>query len=161
MRRGMRQRRQRLLALSLELQDFIAKMYKSMPSDFKSLINIQQKMTKQTGPCWIQEPVILADPLGRVAPIHLELINSWDVFEKVMDGRFLDLPGRKKLKRQEYALQDQDATANLERSQPFEACFIPGRTVGMCFNFEKSFPANACPKCEKETDTAASSTTQW
>jgi len=139
----------------------MAKMCESTLSNYKSLIDIQQKMPKQLGPCWIQEPTTLTDPLGRVAPIHLELISSWDVFEKVMDGRFLDPPGRRKLERQEYSLQDQDATADLERSQPFETCFIPGRMVGMCFNFEKSFPANACPKCKKETENPASSTTQW
>jgi hypothetical protein len=139
----------------------MAKLCKSTLINYKTLIDIQRTMPKQTGPCWIQEPVTLTDPLGRVAPIHLELINSWEVFEKVLDGRFLHLPGRKKLERREYALQDQDATADLERSRSFEECFIPGRMVGMCFNFEKFFPANTCPKCKKETDAANSSTTQW
>jgi hypothetical protein len=118
-------------------------------------------MPKQTGPCWIQKPVMLTDALGRVAPIHLELINSWEVFDSVLAARFLNLPGQKKLGRGEYALQGKEAIEDLERSRLFETCFIPGNDINMCFSFKATFPTNACPKCKKETNAAPESTTQW
>ena len=31
------------------------------------------------GTHWPQEPVTLEDALGFIVPIHLELVNSWDV----------------------------------------------------------------------------------
>lgn len=139
----------------------MAKMCQSTLDNYNTLVDIQQRMPKQTGPCWIQEPITFTDPLGRVAPIHLELINTWEVFESVLAARFLNLRGQKKLQRREYALQGKDATADLERSRSFESCFVPGDDINMCFSFEATIPTNGCPKCGKETDAAIESTTQW
>lgn len=136
-------------------------MCKSTLDNYNTLLDLQKRIPKQTGPCWIQEPVILTDALGRVAPIHLELINSWEVLYSVLTARFVNLPGHKKLGRGEYALQNQESAEDLERDQPFEACFVPGYEVSMCFSFKATFPSNACPKCRKETDAAPESTTQW
>jgi hypothetical protein len=32
------------------------------------------------------------DAHGRIAPIHLELVNTWDIFEAVLAARFSGLP---------------------------------------------------------------------
>lgn len=111
--------RNNFLALSPELQDLMSKMCRSTLDNYNT-IDIQQRMPNQTGPCWIQEPATLTDALGRVSPIHLVFINSWEVFDSVLAARFLNLPGQKNLRRGEYALQSQDATRDLKRNQPFE-----------------------------------------
>jgi len=82
------------------------------------------------------------------------------VFESVLAARFLNLQGQKKLQRRENALQRKDATADLERSQPFESCFVPGEDINTYFSFEAIILTNGCPKCGKETDAAVESTTQ-
>jgi hypothetical protein len=43
------------------------------------------------------------DALGRVVPIHVELVNSWELFEGVVEARFLHFPGENKVKSTEYA----------------------------------------------------------
>jgi hypothetical protein len=108
-----------------------------------------------TGACYF------TDALGRVAPIQLELINTWEAFESVLAARFLNIRGQKKLQRREYALQGKDATEDIERSRPFETRFVPGYDVNMCFSFKAAIPTNGCPKCKKETDAAVESMTQW
>jgi hypothetical protein len=60
---------------------------------YKVLLDVQSRIPREFKPCWIQEPVMLTDALGRVAPIHIELVNSWEVFDSVLTARFINLPG--------------------------------------------------------------------
>jgi len=129
--------------------------------NYNILVDLQTRMPKQTGPCWIHDPIIFTDAHGRVAPIHLELVNTWDIFEAVLAARFSGLPGRGKVERREYVLQERYLTTDIERSQPFESCFMPGRTVDMSVSFKRRGTGNACPKCSLETTVAMSTSTQW
>ena len=104
---------------------------------------------------------MLTDAHGRIAPIHLELVHNWDVFEAVLAARFAGLPGEGKVERREYALQERHLTTDIERSQPFETCFLPGRTIDMCVFFRRRGAGNSCPKCSLETTIPVSSSTQW
>lgn len=52
----------------------------------------------------IEEPMILDDPIGRVAPVHLRFITSWDTYNSVLEGRFHNRHGYLKMKQREYAL---------------------------------------------------------
>jgi hypothetical protein len=50
-----------------------------------------------------QQPVIFRDALDRVAPIHLEWINSWEAFLAVLKVRFKER-GLRKIENMEFAL---------------------------------------------------------
>jgi len=131
---------------------------------YSSIIDLQSRIPKEFGPCWIQEPLILTDALGRVAPIHLELINSWDVFDNVLAARFIDLPGEGKVARGEYAIHEPNLVRDLERSQPFAACFMPGNRLDMMMVFRAendSTPKNSCPGCKTVSEEGSSSSMQW
>jgi hypothetical protein len=130
---------------------------------YNAIIDLQSR-NPEFGPCWIQEPVILTDALGRVAPIHLELINFWDIFDNFLAARFIDLPAEEKVARGEYAIHEPNLVRDLERTQPFAACFMPGHHLDMMMVFRDendSTPKNSCPGCKTASKEGSSSSTQW
>lgn len=128
---------------------------------YKILLDLQTRVPREFGPCWIQEPLTLTDALGRVAPIHLELVNSWDVFEAVLEARFLNFPGENKIKSGEYAISDGKSEQDLERSQAFASAFLPGRRIDMCVLFREQISNNSCPGCGLKSITLGSTATTW
>ena len=46
---------------------------------YKAVISLQTSVPAQLERCWSQEPAILEDAIGRVTPIHLEFLDSWEV----------------------------------------------------------------------------------
>jgi hypothetical protein len=115
---------------------------------YNILLELQTRVPPEFKPCWIQDPLILTDALGRVAPVHLELINSWNVLESVLEARFHNVPGERKIKRREYALQDRFSQLDIERSASFDSCFLPGRRVDMSMVFMGGNTSGAiCPGC--------------
>ena len=115
---------------------------------YKILLDLQTRVPREFEPCWIQQPLIFTDALGRTAPVHLELINTWDVLEAVLVARFRNVPGERKVRSKEYALQDHITQKDLDRSALFESCFLPGRRVDMSMIFTQSHSSITCPGCQ-------------
>lgn len=110
-----------------------------------------------------QEPILLEDPLGRVAPIHLEVITTWEMFDTMLELRFAAAPGLRKVKQKEYALQARYSIQQVTRDRPFNLTFLPGQLVDMSFIFEElvhtgtglSIAGAVCPRCQHITDTTS------
>jgi hypothetical protein len=134
--------------LGAELKTFMARIWTLNFRSYSILLDLQTRVPREFQPCWIQEPLILTDALGRVAPVHLELINSWGVLESVLAARFQNIPGERKIKRREYALQDRGSLSDIDRSAQFDVCFLPGRKVDMTMIFKETQPQTvSCPGC--------------
>jgi hypothetical protein len=150
------------LTLGNELKSFMMRIWTLNIRSYKILLDLQTRVPREFEPCWIQEPLILTDALGRVAPVHLELINSWEVFDSVLAARFRNIPGEQKIRHKEYALQDRGSLRDLERSQPFESSFLPGRRVDMSMIFERShLLVTSCPRCGFENKENNAVPTTW
>ncbi|RDL31861.1 uncharacterized protein BP5553_09263 [Venustampulla echinocandica] len=148
-----------LLTLGTELKSFMTRIWTLSFQSYKILIELQTRVPPEFEPCWIQEPLILTDALGRTAPLHLELINNWDVLEAVLDARFKNLPGESKVKQREYALQDRISNRDVKRNDTFESSFLPGRKLDMSIVFTKRISSgNSCPSCKMESNEATSET---
>ena len=46
---------------------------------YKAVLSLQTSIPDRLERCWSQEPATLEDALGRVTPVHLEFLESWDV----------------------------------------------------------------------------------
>ena len=46
---------------------------------YNAVLDLQARMPAQLDRSWTQDPVIFQDALGRVTPLHLEFIDSWEV----------------------------------------------------------------------------------
>lgn len=154
------------ITLGVSLKSLMGKIWTLSLNIYNVVVDLQSRMPKELGPCWIQEPVILTDALGRVVPIHLELINSWDVFDSVLTARFTNLPGEGKIARREYAIHEQNLERDIQRTQPFTACFLPGHRLDMMVVFQDKTESsdtlkNSCPSCKTDSKGQSSSMTKW
>jgi len=153
--------RQYFSTLTSELKESMSSILTVNREVYKALLDFQSRIPREFKPCWIQEPVMLTDALGRIMPIHIELVNSWEVFDTVLATRFMGLPGQRKIARKEVAFQDRYLTKDVERTQSFEACFLPGRRIDMSMVFKQINPCTSCPKCGLEADCTSGAVTQW
>jgi hypothetical protein len=154
------------ITLGANLKSLMGKIWTLSFKTYNIVVDLQSRIPKELGPCWIQEPVILTDALDRVAPIHLELINSWGVFDSVLAARFIDLPGEGKIARREYAIHEQNLERDVQRTQPFTSCFLPGRRLDMMVVFQNKNESsdtlkNSCPSCKTDSKGQSSSMTKW
>ena len=83
-------------------------------------------MSAQLDRCWTQDPVIFQDALGRVTPLPLGFIDSWEVrlgldspftclannqaFDAVLEVRFRQCPGHRKVVWKDYDLRSRFPT---------------------------------------------------
>ncbi|KAF8856733.1 hypothetical protein BDZ45DRAFT_745206 [Acephala macrosclerotiorum] len=98
-----------------------------------------------------QQPVLFEDAHGRIAPFHVEFINSFAAFQAVMEVRFRHVPGLKKVQNNEYAIQERRSKRNLDLRAPWESVFLPGRKFNMSMTFHRQQnPVSSCPGCQTE-----------
>jgi hypothetical protein len=101
----------------------------------------------------IEAPVILEDAIGRIAPVHLQFVTSWDAFDAVLEIRFRGMQGHRKITQQQYELHDQISGKDIKKSRVWPRAFLPGQTVAMSILFHSDSPASAssngttCPGC--------------
>lgn len=139
----------------------MTKIWSQNDQSYNILIDIQSRVPREFGPCWIQEPVIFTDALGRVAPLHLELVNSWAVLESILGARFENLPGQRKIERKEYIFQDQKTDMDIDFSLPFESSFRPGRKVEMSVIFKQETTGTSCPGCGLDSTAGLKVQVKW
>ncbi|KAF1957422.1 hypothetical protein CC80DRAFT_592691 [Byssothecium circinans] len=100
-----------------------------------------------------QQPVHFEDALGRISPFHVEFICSFEAFQAVLEVRFRDVHGFKKVKNMEYAMQDSKSKRAMDfRRKPWTSLFLPGRKVNMSMVF-RNVPRQSmscCPGCGTE-----------
>ncbi|KAF6235175.1 hypothetical protein HO173_006804 [Letharia columbiana] len=102
--------------LGADILSFMQKIWKVNFLTYKAVISLQTSIPAQLERCWTQEPATLEDALGRVTAVHLEFLDSWEAFEAVLEVRFRQLPGHRKIRQGEYALQASSWKRDVERS---------------------------------------------
>ena len=87
------------------------------------------------------------------------------VFDAVLEARFRQCPGHRKITRKEYSLRFDTQTKEIERTIDFRRSFLPGRRVEMSMVFEASrLKFNICPGCNlrcPESQEFQMSGTEW
>jgi hypothetical protein len=139
------------------LQNIMLKLSGTNMKIFQIVLDIQSAIQHQL-PAQInrQEPVYFEDAHGRLAPFHVEFVNSLEAFEAVMEVRFRHVPGLKKFQRREYILQEPRSKRKLNLQAPWQSLFLPGRRVVMSMIFQTpQISMSSCPGCQ--TENAASS----
>lgn len=149
-----------------ELQALVQKVLESNMRIFNTVLQIQQLQASLPPQVDRQQPILFEDAHERLTPFHLEFINSFAAFQAVLEVRFSQVPGLKKVKGFEYALQDTALKRALDLSRPWESIFRPGRKVIMSMLFQQAKPTvSSCPGCLKEDvqngDGDGGAHTQW
>ncbi|KAF2269728.1 hypothetical protein CC78DRAFT_238599 [Lojkania enalia] len=114
-----------------------------------------------------EDPFVLEDALGRIAPVHLRLINSWETFHAVIELRFLGKQGSGKISRREYVLQEQATGKDVDMSEDFQDAFLPGQRISMSLVFEHDATPKSigtpthCPGCNTISEQSTDQDIQW
>jgi hypothetical protein len=143
-----------LISMASELKDLVRQTLTLNARMYGEILKVQTFMEfyLHRG-LWIasEEPWFLEDCLGRVSPVHKQFIISWEAFQSVLEHRFIGLPGRGKIKRREYLIEESTSGRSLDLDKPWESAFVSGRRYCMSMAFdepEQEYSAGAsCPNC--------------
>ncbi|KAK2597587.1 hypothetical protein N8I77_012365 [Diaporthe amygdali] len=131
-----------------ELESLVTKVMESNMRIFATVLQMQQGLSQIPAQVDRQQPVIFEDAHGRLAPFHVEFINSFAAFQAVLEARFQDVPGLKKVRNREYTMQDVASKKMLDLNRPWESIFRPGRRANMSMVFEyNEAMSSSCPGC--------------
>lgn len=113
----------------------------------------------------LQQPVILLDAFGKIAPFHLEFIDSLEAFLAVLKIRFrqagVEQAGLAKIDRREFAIQDTRRKRALDLNKPWSYVFQPGQETDMSMVFHRfACPPSTCPGCSRNNG-GEDEQTQW
>lgn len=104
----------------------------------------------------LQPPVILLDAFGKLAPFHLDFIDSSEAFLSVLKIRFRKAGARpyglQKLDRGEFSIQETGQQRAIDIAKPWEAVFKPGQRVDMSMVFNRMTSRSKCPGCNQMND---------
>jgi hypothetical protein len=80
-----------------ELQSIMLKVLNTNMKIYQMALDMQKLQFQLSPQVDRQQPVYFEDAHGRIAPFHIEFINSFEAFQAVMEVRFRHLPGLKKV----------------------------------------------------------------
>lgn len=146
-----------------QLEDFLQSLVETNTTILRTM-QTQQLQANLPPEVELQKPIIFEDAHGRLMPFHVEFINSFAAFQAVLEVRFSEVPGLRKVKKLEYVMQDTASKKALDLGRPWESIFRPGRKVIMSILFQEfgSTPST-CPACLEDDRAAAGEGThiQW
>lgn len=122
--------------------------------DMRRMLEIQAAVPPQI---LLQQPVVLLDPFGKVAPFHLDFIDSSECFMAVLQARFANAGvsrgGLSKLDNGEFAIEDIQKKRSVDLTKPWGRVFRPGQQVDMRMTFHRfACPPSTCPSCLEKND---------
>ena len=117
--------------------------------DLHRMLQMQMTIPPQV---LLQQPVILLDAFGKVAPFHLDFIDSLESFTAVLKIRFrkagVKQPGLAKVDNREYTIQETRKRRAIDVEKPWSEVFQPGQEVDMSMVFHQvASPPSTCPGC--------------
>ena len=130
--------------------------------DLRRMLQIQMTIPPQV---LLQQPVILLDAFGKLAPFHLEFIDSLEIFTAVLKIRFrkegVRPPGLAKVDNREFTIQETRRRRPIDIEKPWSKVFQPGQEVDMSMVFyQLESPSSTCPACSRENENSENQV-QW
>jgi hypothetical protein len=134
---------------------------------YREVVALRSAFSKHVDRPLLEDPFVLEDAIGRVAPVHLRFINSWAAFQAVMEIRFQEKQGLRKIRRKEYALQEIATGREVDLSLAFEDAFLPGQRIAMSFVFKRNSMEQStqslahCPRCNTLSEQSTNVDALW
>jgi hypothetical protein len=142
-----------LRQLGTELKGYMRRIIAMNIATYHAVNSIQSALPGRLERGLIEEPFILEDAVGRIAPVHLQFVTSWDAFNAVLEIRFREMQGFNKVKQKQYGLQDKATKRDIEQTRPWQRAFLPGQRIEMSFLFDARDNQGGvsdvtCPGCQ-------------
>lgn len=113
------------------------------------------------------EHFIFEDATGKVFPIHLKTITSWEVFEFIITDRFKGKKGSHRTRKGRYKLQERGTGREVDRSVDWESAFLPYQRIDMSMMCRQAHDvtlqerSSSCPKCRTASVCNTGLEVQW
>jgi len=150
--------------IGCDMKTMMSKIYAVNVAMYKTVLSIQAGLPSSLERALIQEPFILEDAIGRIAPVHIQFVNSWEAFDAVLELRFRDAPGYKKVQNRKYTFQEHGKKQDIVRTRPWDASFLPGQKINMSLIYkgvEEERTGPVCPACRNPSVEAQDTEVQW
>jgi hypothetical protein len=147
-----------------DLLQLMQKTYLVNIAMYKTMTSIQGLLPSYLERTLIQEPFILGDAIGRIVPLHLQFIPSWDAFDDVIEHRFRGVQGHEMILEKLWALQEMATSRDISRSTPWVTAFLPGQRIGMDLIFpaqDGESEVNSCPSCKTTSEETCTGGIRW
>lgn len=130
--------------------------------DLNRILRIHMSVPPQV---LLRQPVMLLDAFGRIAPFHLDFIDSLEAFTAVLKVRFrqagVKQTGLSKLEKREFSIQETRRRRFVDLSKPWSTIFQPGQEVDMSMVFHRfACRPGTCPGCSSSNE-GGEEQTQW
>lgn len=139
-----------LRSLGSELQALMQRTYSMNVVIYDGIRSLQGLLPSHLERTLIEEPFIPEDAVGRLAPVHLQFICSWEAFEDVLEHRFRDFQGV--WFQRSWILQELATSRDISRNTPWNRAFLPGQKIGMDMIFwtheSHDVQDTSCPNCQ-------------
>ena len=153
--------------LGFELKRFMSNVIAGNIAIYREVVALRSAFSKHVDRPLLEDPFILEDAIGRIAPVHLRFINSWAAFQAVMEIRFQGKQGLRKICRKEYVLQESATGKEIDLSLDFDDAFLPGQRVTMSLIFKRNSTEQStqtmahCPRCDTLSELPTSADILW
>jgi len=161
--------------LCIEAKATMAKILFVNMATYKMVLALKTSLPGYLERSMFNEPFILEDAIGRISPVHLQFISSWEAFGAVLETRFRGIQGHEKIRRGHWTLQDHATGREISRRRNWEGAFLPGQRVNMSLLFQREttietfgsstrVPAScqaACPRCQADVSDSHDIEIHW
>ena len=138
-----------LRQLGSELKGVVSQIFTMSGTTLSAIQRIEQRLPSHSEMTLIRA-FTLEDAIGRITPVDMVFVSSWDAFEAMLEGCFREFPGHKMVARKQYVFQDQKTNRDIKRSIPWSGALVPGQYINMGLIFRKRSSKNKrfwCPYC--------------
>jgi hypothetical protein len=139
--------------LGSELKPFLSNVVVGNIAVYHKVVTLCSAFSKHVDRPLPEDPFLLDDAIGCIAPVHLRFINSWSAFQTAMEIRFQGKQGLRKILRMEYVLRESATERDVDLSLNFEDAILPGQKITMSLVFKHWSTKQAtqasvhCPGC--------------
>ena len=140
-----------------DLRSIVVRICETNMKIYKMVMEMQAIISQQLPPqVERQQPALFEDAHGRISPVHIEFINTFEAFQAVLEVRFRHVAGLRKVQRNEYAISDKSSKRKLNLHGHWDSLFLPGRKVvmSMLFQGQTHTTMSRCPNLNCETENA-------
>lgn len=164
------ERWQWITQLGADLKDYMMVVLQSNLAIYREVVMIRKHVATAPGWALAEDPFLLEDAVGRVAPVHLRFITSWIAFEAVLEARFEGRKGFSKVRRGDYVLQEDSTEKEVDREMDWDLAFMPGQKINMSLVFRReqqiermgtSDDSAVCPHCQEVNSGSPDQNVQW
>ena len=99
---------------------------------------------------------MLLDAFGKIAPFHLDFIDSLDTFVAVLKIRSRNAgvqhAGLRKIHNRELYIRDSNRRMKIDVTRPWISVFRAGQNVDMSMVYRRRLTPSTCPECGYQSE---------